>query len=134
MAKKPSRTKIIEMVDAFLAEQRKSYGGGWAQVTDSDEEDLRDIVDALIRRKCQPDADGDRPFEFELVNRRKNERMRFVQMPYSRLEDLEDCFEKRLEISAMNLRLAFRDWDSVEMERQRWIERDRAQQQQGANK
>ena len=63
--------KLQTKIDQFLSETWYS-DGGWAQVTDQDISDLREIIQLLIENKCQPDTDGDYPIEYALINRRKS--------------------------------------------------------------
>lgn len=86
---------IHEKINKFLSEKKESYGG-WAEVEDSDIVALKEIIHDLIDEKCSPDPDGDRPIEFILVNRRKEQSICFEPVPYwwaHQDVDLNDCFE-----------------------------------------
>ncbi|RPI96812.1 MAG: hypothetical protein EHM32_02535 [Spirochaetales bacterium] len=66
-----SHEKIHALVDAYLAEHRRSgRGGGWAEITPVDMELLNKIIYKLITAKCDKDGDGDYPINFITVNRR----------------------------------------------------------------
>lgn len=72
-----------KLLDQFLAERRESTdGGGWAQITDDDLRALHDVLECLVEMKCEGDADGDRPIEWDLTNRRTHHRMRYRPIPY----------------------------------------------------
>lgn len=74
---------LSKMIEKFLAEKRESSaGGGYAEITDQDTEDLYAIVHALIEKKCEADADGDYPIQVNLVNRRLHEPLHWMPVPY----------------------------------------------------
>ncbi len=76
------KKNLENKINKFLSERRVSEGGGWSQITPQDILDLRDIINSLIQEKCEEDADGDLPIEFELINRRTHERLQFDPIPY----------------------------------------------------
>lgn len=73
--------KMIKMIDEFLEETRKSRGG-WAPVEPQDEEQLDEIIDALVNAKWSADPDGDRPMRWKLIDRTKYEPMHFQPVEY----------------------------------------------------
>ena len=62
--------KLSSLIDTFLAE-RKESDGGWPSVKGEEIFDLSDIIFELIESKWSPDADGDSPVEFTLIDRTK---------------------------------------------------------------
>lgn len=109
-----------KLLDKFLAERRESTDGdGWAQITDEDLGALHDVLECLVEMKCEGDADGDRPIEWDLTNRRTHHRMHYRPVPYShRLNDLEGEEEvdgklKLLSAISMNHRLASEDMNRL---------------------
>lgn len=90
----------------FLRERRESKGGGWAQVTTADVEQLQNIIGNLLVLKCELDADGDLPIEVTIVNRRTHQRLQFSPVPYGRLLGDGGDDEKRMHVALRNLREA----------------------------
>ena len=74
--------RLGDLIDSFLEDRRESFGGGWAQITPEDVDQLREIIRWLIELKCDRDADGDLPIECKLVNRRTHERLHYYPIPY----------------------------------------------------
>ena len=74
---------LKNQIDNFLKNRRPSVKGGWAQLTKEDMQDLKYLIDELIAEKCEPDADGDYPINFLLVNRLVFEPIHFLPIPYS---------------------------------------------------
>ena len=74
---------------AWLNQPRES-SGGWAEITDDDFDELGYLVDGLIALKCEKDPDGDRPIDFKLINRTKDEPMHFRSVPYTRSDNTEE--------------------------------------------
>lgn len=70
-----------EIIDKFLAQRIPSHGGR-APVTEADFEALSIIINLLIESKWEPDADGDYPVEFHLVDRTRFEPAHFLDLPY----------------------------------------------------
>lgn len=105
--------KLAKKIDAFLAEKRKSEGGGWAEIKPDDVDALYDIVLDLITAKCEFDADGDLPIEFTLVNRLVTHSLNFRPVPYNHqrlgsgryLETIEHC-ENAFDVAMFNLSIA----------------------------
>jgi len=62
------KTELMVKINAFLLDRRESEGG-YALVTNQDHTDLNDIIEDLIDAKCERDPDGDRVFEFSVINR-----------------------------------------------------------------
>lgn len=75
-------TALDNMIVEFLEDHRESHRGGWARITPRDVTLLRDIIDQLVKLKCEKDADGDYPIEVRVVNRRTHERMHYSPVPY----------------------------------------------------
>ena len=94
---------IHRKVDKFLGREAVSTGG-WADVTPEEVEDLKDLVDLLIKTKCQRDPDGDLPIEHIIIDRRHYEAMHFVPVPYDRL--MPERLERSMEIAELNLSIA----------------------------
>jgi hypothetical protein len=81
-ARAKRRVKLFDTLGTFLDEFRESSeGGGWAEVTDDDMQELRSIFNEIIALKVGLDADRDQTIEFALCNRRKG-RMTPLDQPY----------------------------------------------------
>lgn len=65
-----SKEQLLDAIENFLAEGRES-DGGLAKVTEDDMMLLDQIIDGLIRLKCEADPDGDFPIEYALIDRLK---------------------------------------------------------------
>jgi hypothetical protein len=61
---------LEKTINEFLADRRKSESGGWAQIEPKDVDGLYKIIGLLIEEKCEPDSDGDYPFDYSITNRR----------------------------------------------------------------
>ena len=83
-----TRTALDSKIDAFLKERRSSRGGGWAEVTQEDIQDLDEIIYLLVDLKSGLDSDGDQTIQWSLVNRRVQEGCPFRAPPYSH-DDIE---------------------------------------------
>ena len=99
--------KIHTMVDEFLSERRKSKGG-YAEITETDIDDLRKIIFLLAEEKCEQDPDGDIPIEFVVINRRTHEHLAAIPVRYgNHIEELSDVQMKKRERDLFyNLRIA----------------------------
>lgn len=98
------RLALHRRIDKFLAERRASGpGGGWAAITVQDIVDLDSIIRTLVTYKCAQDADGDRPVEWLLVNRRVEWLPRFRPLPYRHDEHNEDDY---IDTALYNLMIA----------------------------
>lgn len=73
---------ITKKLEAFLANKRRSRGGGWADVTEADMVQLQDLIQNIIDAKCGLDADGDQTIEFQLINRNTHRGVQFYPVPY----------------------------------------------------
>lgn len=75
---------LLIALEAFLCPQEKRKStGGYAPVEDGDMNDLAQILRMLIERKWETDPDGDRPVDWELIDRTKYEPMPYRrQIPY----------------------------------------------------
>jgi hypothetical protein len=94
---------INRLVKQFLKDRRPS-NGGWAEVTDDDMRQLKQIVDLLIEAKAEVDPDGDRAIEYILINRRVEYMPHFYPIKYRD--------QKPGGHSYANLRLAQEDFDA----------------------
>lgn len=101
------------LIHRFLENHREcSAGGGWAQITDEDITRLYEIIGELIALKCDKDADGDLPIEFEVINRRTHERSHYTAVPYREGRDKNDNeievipFMDMMQILLLNLGIA----------------------------
>jgi len=74
--------KLINRIDKFLMEKRRSTGG-WAEVKLVDVDQLADIIRELIKLKFAKDPDGDLPIEVQLVDRTRFEPMLYRPVRYS---------------------------------------------------
>lgn len=127
-----TKPRLYSMIDGFLQERRESHGGGWAQITGDDVKQLSSIIDALVKLKCEKDADGDCPIEWDLTNRRTHQRSHYIQIPYDRkLDDdgekrelTDDEREDRLELLMFNLGLA-QDAVNQEMKMRRYFRNEK---------
>jgi len=84
---------IQQKVADFCVDQRVSDDTGWAKVTDTDIDNLSDIIQDLIIIKCERDVDGDLSVEFDLINRRKFRRILYfnkVRYSYSHGQKMTD--------------------------------------------
>ncbi|MHC4188403.1 MAG: hypothetical protein ACYSUB_01800 [Planctomycetota bacterium] len=97
---------LDSLINRFLDDRRKSDGSGWACITSEDMDTLREIIHELIELKCEPDADGDYPIEFKLINRRTHERMCYRPLPYRRQQNDTVSHAELMRILTANLRLA----------------------------
>lgn len=110
---KPVPAKLHYLISEFLAEKRRSEGGGWAQIEESDLRLLEEIIDSLIKSKCEKDADGDTPIQYRLVNRRTHQPLFFSPMRYSHKCETAEDFEPLLRIASGNLSQAHSDLQTV---------------------
>jgi len=106
---------IHSAIDRFVSERRTSSGGGWANVEESDFEQLRGIIEKLVKAKCESDADGDYPIECILTNRRTHESSHFFQMPYSHNVNHPDELECGLSAACANISIAHSQLDRIMM-------------------
>lgn len=97
-----TRATLESKIDAFLKERRCSRGGGWAEVTSEDIENLDEIIELLVDLKSDRDADNDQTIQWSLVNRRVQEGCPFRAAPYSH-DDIED----HLAAVELNFEIAF---------------------------
>lgn len=74
--------RLEKKIDKWLAERRKSEGGGWAAITDADINGLYEIIYSLVEAKCQKDADGDTPIQVKIIDRTRYESMHYRPIPY----------------------------------------------------
>jgi hypothetical protein len=113
---------LKNQIENFLEHERKSTKGGWAAVTKEDLQDLGHIINELIAEKCEPDADGDYPINFVLVNRRQCEPFNFLPMRYS-----HEYPEEALDIAILNTKIANSKLDRAwaEVERIKFFNKDR---------
>jgi len=118
------------LIDRFLEDHRESLGGGWAEITPEDINDLYEIIRELIDLKCDKDADGDFPIQVKIVNRRTHEHLHYDAVPYreQRTEDneveREVPFMDMLRVLMMNLNMASNRLDTeVRVQQHREIER-----------
>lgn len=96
---------IRSLIDDFLQEKRESVGGGWAKVVPEDIGALERIVNALIKAKCESDADGDYPIECVFVNRRLYEPLSqpFLIRYDHQIEDDPEEMADNLDLAFANL-------------------------------
>ena len=80
-----TKQQLTDKINAFLSERRESPDGGWARITTQDCLDLSEIIHLLVILKCEPDPDGDRPINWNIVNRRMFEPQFWNDVPYSHL-------------------------------------------------
>jgi len=73
---------VHKMVDAFLTDRREGDHNGWAPVEKGDIGHLHEVIDALVTAKWGPDADGDRPVEWALVDRTRYWPLTCEPVPY----------------------------------------------------
>lgn len=103
------RRKILLLMEQFLEERREVGKSGWAEITEDDIAKLDKVLTALIDAKCAPDADGDRPIEFRLIDRTREMMPSFQAMPFRR-----DVGEERfLEHAHYNLAVAYSQFDTA---------------------
>jgi len=105
--------KLLKMdkgIQKFLRNRRESYGG-WAEITEQDVMDLRDIINLLIDLKCEKDVDGDLPIEYILINRIKEYLPHFRPIQYD--DNTPDQLFAVMERKYFNLFVAQNDFDST---------------------
>jgi len=110
--RKREREALDRLIDRFLAERRESDAGGWAPVTLADIERLHIILNKIIRMKWGADPDGDRPINWQLIDRTKFEPMHYDPVPYEHQVEGAAKFE-RLGIVMRNARLANSELDTT---------------------
>jgi hypothetical protein len=91
---------------SFLKDRRKSYGGGWAEITDQDIEQLHHIVYQLIEEKCEFDADGHLPIQVILNDRRKCEPLHYQPVPYEHKAITKEGQEELLRVLLANMQIS----------------------------
>ncbi len=123
------REKVFELARTFLLERRVSHGG-WAQVTSADEQDLHDIVEALILAKCEQDPDGDRPIEFAIYNATRERDLSCSPIPYSHKIVSEEDLERVMQLLAYNYSVAQGQFQTFLSRRHDLIERIRSKQEE----
>ncbi len=69
-------------INGFLEPRSESDGGGWAPVSEDDIENLYDIAERLEELKYGADADGDRPIQYNFVDRTKYYSSSYRHIPY----------------------------------------------------
>src|SRR5688572_17674096 len=106
MHKKDKKDRIVKLIEGFLKDHRQSDGGGFAEVTEDDMLRLQIIIDRLIEAKFDPDADGDHPVEYTLVDRNKYERLPFIPVPYDHKPRTLEQEEAMFETVMLNLSIA----------------------------
>lgn len=104
--------KLAKKIEAYLATRVKSQNGDWAEVTDKDLNTLYEIISGLIHAKYAPDADGDIPIEFRLIDRTKTRRLNYRPVPYDlpgRGELTPEQEAEVMEVLLFNLGIATQD-------------------------
>ena len=105
---------LKKKIDEFLKHRRRS-DGGWAKITTDDVTQLENIVRLLVMAKCSPDADGDRPIEFMIVNRRTHNSVSYSALPYHTWQRSDDDLPppvteaEIMDLAMLNLELASND-------------------------
>jgi len=74
--------ELTAKLTKFLSEHCETEGYGWAPVTHNDIAHLHQLMDAIVDAKWDADCDGDRPINFQIVDRTRFEPMHFTQVPY----------------------------------------------------
>jgi hypothetical protein len=82
MTPNAAKLALLDKITRFILNTRVSLDGGWAPVTKVEFETLNGIIQALIDVKWGPDADGDRPINYKLIDRTRFESDHFFLLPY----------------------------------------------------
>lgn len=97
--------KLIQRIDAFLAVRKKS-DGGFAPVTETEMEELDEIVGGLIAAKYEKDPDGDLPVRYKLLDRTRYDPDHYVPVASTvRAKDWQEYIEP-LADAMTNVRIA----------------------------
>lgn len=120
--------QLLVDIKSWVSGRRESTRGGWAAVTPDDVEELSNILNRLIRAKCEPDADGDVPIQFTLVDRVRYWPLHFVPVPYDHDASLEMRFQFLLG-HWLNLSLAFHAFEAAMSSYQHFRREDEASQE-----
>jgi len=82
-----------ELLKEFLSEHRESKDSGFAPVTEQDMQQLYELMHAIVTAKWSPDCDGDRPINFDIIDRTRFEPMHWAKTPY---RHHAECMENRM--------------------------------------
>lgn len=105
------KQKTIKTIETWLSQKRKS-DSGWADITSEDVAMLKNINALLIEEKCQADADGDRPFQVIINNRKNNWPIHYFAIRYHhRLGD--DELQRELGLGVANVRMAMEGMETL---------------------
>lgn len=77
----PVPPELLEMIEAFLAEQRHNPRGE-ATVSEDEYKQLNDIIRLLVIEKFHPGPNGARPIEWQLVSRSTHQSLGYMPLPY----------------------------------------------------
>jgi hypothetical protein len=97
----PTREAVEARVKAFLDDPQRKSTGGWAEVPEWDRDELSALIRDLVKFRYEPDPDGDRPMEWQLCDRTRQEPFRFRDSP--KLEDNLSNFDRVFEVALFNL-------------------------------
>lgn len=99
--------RLLALVEAYAEDVSFSApGGGWATVAENDIQKLGEIVRDLIACKYQTDADGDRPIDWQLIDRTKYEPSHFFPIPYTHRAKTAAEYERALDLAVGNVNVA----------------------------
>lgn len=101
-ARRAQVESLRDKISVFLIERRLSKGGGYAEVTDKDIQDLYEIIEDLVDLKCDRDGSWELPIEVQLINRRTHQRSHYEAVPYSH-QDIEGHISR----AELNFDIAF---------------------------
>lgn len=107
---------LLSRINRFLKHRRKS-NGGWAEITPDDISLLHDVCYELVKAKCEQDADGDRPIQVNIVNRRLYWPCHYLHTRYEyKLEDEE--FPREIQSRMANVNMAIKSLENIMYEHQ----------------
>lgn len=103
---------LLQRVEEFARTRTPAGdGGGWAPVTPAEMAELSEILGALLACKYEPDADGDLPVNFHLVDRTRYGRTSFFSIPYSHKFKTPEEYDEVIDLAAGNVRMAMDQLD-----------------------
>ena len=120
--------KLQKAIDQFLAERREG-DGGYAPVTNEDVASLHRILSLLVEAKFEADPDGDRPIDWNIIDRTKYWPMHFTQVGYSHKAKTDEDWQRIMDANLINLSIALED-----MRQTTALMRDRNRNKKNASK
>jgi len=112
---------VPQNIKDFLKERRESDGGGWAPVTEEDMDLLHAVIYSLIEAKWGADADGDRPMQYQLIDRTKYWPSHYFPIPYGHKTGKR---EEEFDNAMTNLSMAMEAVRTTEVMVERYMDRD----------